>query len=42
MKHLVLTQFGAPSESVTLRDDRDPAPGPRDVLVRNGPTSGAS
>ncbi len=34
MKHLVLTQFGAPSESVTLRDDRDPAPGPRDVLVR--------
>jgi hypothetical protein len=34
MKHLVLTQFGTPSESVALHDDRDPAPGPRDVLVR--------
>jgi hypothetical protein len=30
MKHLVLTQFGTPSESVALHDDRDPAPGPRD------------
>jgi NADPH:quinone reductase-like Zn-dependent oxidoreductase len=34
MKHLVSTQFGTPSESVALRDDRDPAPGPHDVLVR--------
>ena len=34
MKHLVLTRSGAPSESVTLHEDRDPAPGPRDVLVR--------
>jgi NADPH:quinone reductase-like Zn-dependent oxidoreductase len=34
MKHLVLTQFGTPSESVALHDDPDPAPGPRDVLVR--------
>jgi Alcohol dehydrogenase GroES-like domain len=34
MKHLVLTQFGTPSESVTLRDDPDPTPGPNDVLVR--------
>ena len=34
MKHLVLTQFGTPAESVALHDDRDPVPGPRDVLVR--------
>lgn len=34
MKHLVLTQFGTPSESVALHDDRDPTPGPDDVLVR--------
>jgi NADPH:quinone reductase-like Zn-dependent oxidoreductase len=34
MKHLVLTQFETPSESVALHDDRDPAPGPGDVLVR--------
>jgi NADPH:quinone reductase-like Zn-dependent oxidoreductase len=34
MKHLVLTQFGTPSESVTLHDHPDPAPGPGDVLVR--------
>jgi len=34
MKHLVLTQFGTPSESVALHDDRDPVPGPGDVLVR--------
>ena len=34
MKHLVSTQSGTPSESVALHDDRDPAPGPRDVLVR--------
>ena len=34
MKHLALTQFGTPSESVALHDDRDPAPGPGDVLVR--------
>ena len=34
MKHLVLTRFGTPSESVTLYDDRDPLPGPGDVLVR--------
>ena len=33
MKHLVLTQFGTPSESVALHDDRDPVPGPGDVLV---------
>ena len=31
MKHLVLTQFGTPSESVALHDDRDPVPGPGDV-----------
>ena len=34
MKHLVLTRFETPSESVTLHDDRDPLPGPADVLVR--------
>jgi NADPH:quinone reductase-like Zn-dependent oxidoreductase len=34
MKHLVLTQFGTPSESVALHDDGDPVPGPGDVLVR--------
>ena len=34
MKHLVLTQFGAPSESVALHDDGEPVPGPGDVLVR--------
>ena len=34
MKHLVLTKFGPPSESVALHDDRDPVPGPGDVLVR--------
>jgi NADPH:quinone reductase-like Zn-dependent oxidoreductase len=34
MKHLVLTQFGTPSESVALHDDPDPTPGPHDVLVR--------
>jgi D-arabinose 1-dehydrogenase-like Zn-dependent alcohol dehydrogenase len=34
MKHLVLTQFGTPSVSVALHDGRDPASGPRDVLVR--------
>jgi NADPH:quinone reductase-like Zn-dependent oxidoreductase len=34
MKNLVLKQFGTPSESVALHDDRDPAPGPGDVLVR--------
>jgi len=34
MKHLVLTQFGTPSEAVTLQDDPDPTPGPNDVLVR--------
>jgi hypothetical protein len=31
MKHLVLTQFGTPSESVALHDDPDPTPGPNDV-----------
>ena len=34
MKHLVLSRFGTPSESVTLHDDRDPVPGPGDVLLR--------
>jgi NADPH:quinone reductase-like Zn-dependent oxidoreductase len=34
MKHLVLTQFGAPAEAVALHNDRDQAPGPDDVLVR--------
>jgi hypothetical protein len=34
MKHLVLTQFGTPSESVALHDDPDPTPGPNDALVR--------
>ena len=34
MKHLVLTRFGTPSESVTLHEDRDPVPGRCDVLVR--------
>jgi NADPH:quinone reductase-like Zn-dependent oxidoreductase len=34
MKHLVLTQFGTPSESVALHDAGDPVPGPGDVLVR--------
>ncbi len=34
MKHLVLTQFGTPSESVAVHDDGEPVPGPRDVLVR--------
>jgi NADPH:quinone reductase-like Zn-dependent oxidoreductase len=34
MKHLILTQFGTPSESAALHDDRDPAPGPADVRVR--------
>jgi NADPH:quinone reductase-like Zn-dependent oxidoreductase len=34
MKHLVLTQFATPSESVAVHDDPDPAPGVRDALVR--------
>jgi NADPH:quinone reductase-like Zn-dependent oxidoreductase len=34
VKHLVLTQFGARSDSVALHDDRDPVPGPGDGLVR--------
>ena len=34
MKHLVVTQFGTPSESVALHDDGDPVPGPGDLLVR--------
>jgi NADPH:quinone reductase-like Zn-dependent oxidoreductase len=34
MKHLVLTQFGDPAESVHLADDPEPTPGPGDVLVR--------
>jgi NADPH:quinone reductase-like Zn-dependent oxidoreductase len=34
MKHLLLTQFGTPSESVALHDDGEPAPGRGDVLVR--------
>jgi hypothetical protein len=34
MKHLVLTRFGTPSESVTLHDDRGGRRGPGDVLVR--------
>lgn len=34
MKHLVLTQFGSPLESVVLMDDSDPVPGAGEVLVR--------
>lgn len=34
MKHLVLTQFGDPAESVHLADSSEPTPGPTDVLVR--------
>jgi NADPH:quinone reductase-like Zn-dependent oxidoreductase len=34
VKHLVLTQFGDPVESVHLADSPEPTPGPTDVLVR--------
>jgi NADPH:quinone reductase-like Zn-dependent oxidoreductase len=34
MKHLVLTRFGNPTESVQLRDDAAPSAGPNDVVVR--------
>ncbi|ORB31072.1 zinc-dependent alcohol dehydrogenase family protein [Mycolicibacterium parafortuitum] len=34
MKHLVLTRFGDPAESVHLADDPEPTPGPGEVLVR--------
>jgi NADPH:quinone reductase-like Zn-dependent oxidoreductase len=34
MKHLVLTEYGEPAESVHLADSAEPAPGPGEVLVR--------
>ncbi len=34
MKHLVLTEYGDPAESVHLADSPEPTPGPAEVLIR--------